>query len=42
MKNIFKKEVTKQVVYELPNKEHIKEAAKYCSVRDKAIILLQF
>ncbi|WP_048190950.1 site-specific integrase [Methanobacterium sp. SMA-27] len=27
---------------ELPNKEHILKALKYCNLRDKAIILLQF
>ena len=27
---------------ELPTKEHIREAVKYCNLRDKAIILLQF
>ena len=29
-------------IEELPTKEHIRKALKYCNLRDKAIILLQF
>lgn len=42
MENIFKKNSKNQVLEELPNKEHIRKALKYCNLRDKSIILLQF
>ena len=41
-KNIFRKEDRKPVLEELPTKDHIRKALKYCNLRDKAIILLQF
>jgi integrase len=42
MGDIFKKEFKPQILEELPTKEHIRKALKYCNLRDKAIILLQF
>lgn len=42
MENIFKKNSKNQSLEELPNKEHIRKALKYCNLRDKSIILLQF
>jgi len=42
MKNITKKSAKNLILEELPTKEHIHKALKYCNLRDKAIILLQF
>jgi len=42
MKTILKKDVKNPVLEELPTKEHIRKALKYCNLRDKAIIILQF
>jgi len=42
IKSLFKKEIKNPVLEELPTKEHVRKALKYCNFRDKAIILLQF